>query len=610
MAAAEAEKKCVMARILDEAIRAGGGLFVDENGTLVQAGEAAAAPTTAAKGKGQNSLGGPQAVIARTDVAHCPYERIFCRNFISEARGAEFDDMLWFVAAPAAAADDGIAFIRRRTDPESHPPLNSPRIDWRATLFTNIITQWEYSLTVAVCRSHVRGRKDLVALNWVRRRVYAQPSSVDSLEKDGEFHVTFPNVFFTVDDFAEAFGDMRLEEGQGWCVELVAINGERRIPVFRGAVPFEKMIRRFDSVTKPASFFPSYPKKEAEVIDMKGPGGRGSAQAAVFCHDAGKGAFSLHCCLTHVSATWIDLAYCLENPAAKAWLHIPTEDELEEERRLNDELKAATQRANELSKLAEEDEKPVGTPLALAVKLKSATASASKWFDSLKENLSSKKSEEKALPFQGTRVVAKNLKQDRWKHLNGLEGVVMGHHPSLLNAVVVRFPTINTKASLKVDNIAVCPDQFDAAHSAHPPAETTGQHAAARPVESSVSAVTTATSKKSTPCGSPSFLSSPAAPPAEGTGQVQSFASQSGTDEEEVHLLDSTLRTVGSSSPLVQTDSGVGFAQQANQGPDGDAAVASVEEKRNPFARLTDTSVNPRIFEAEPSTPSFALRSE
>ena len=348
--------------------------------------------------RSRSTLGGPKMLPAGGSL--CDFSALFFEHFVGDSnKKTDLDDMVWFVrergqmdgtattppASPTASEandDNSVIYILRRTAHDDFPPLRCPTVDWRATLYLNIITQWSYELTVGVCRSHVDGRRDLVALSWVTRRVYAQPSSPDPLDKNGRHQYTFPNVFFTVDDFEEAFGGIVLEEGHGWCVQLTANSGGRTIPVFRGAVPHQKMIKMFNATAK--GILPVFKSKD-EIISMKGPGGRGSAKASVSLDDKKEGSGKrMKCALVNVSASWFDIAYALESPISPEWLHLPSDEELKEELRLNAELKIAIKKSQQLNRLAKEDEKGGSALHRASQKAKEARNSASRFFDDVK----------------------------------------------------------------------------------------------------------------------------------------------------------------------------------------------------------------------------------
>eukprot|EP01063_Lacrimia_lanifica_P015967 TRINITY_DN22605_c0_g1_i1.p1 TRINITY_DN22605_c0_g1~~TRINITY_DN22605_c0_g1_i1.p1 ORF type:complete len:425 (+),score=136.27 TRINITY_DN22605_c0_g1_i1:62-1276(+) len=319
-------------RALARVLELGGGLFQDAE--------------REEKEGPRPSLGGPQQLpLSGND--SCDYEAVFKDVVLPMPLDGEADDMVWFVREESegvlnqsmrsdSSEIEDTVFIRRRTDPSSFP--DSALVDWRATVFVNIICQLEFQLTVAACRGRIEGREDNFAMTWVQRRVYASPSSPDIKDKEGLFRCTWPSLFFTVDDFKEAFSDMVVDDGL-WCVELVTFDHERQeIPVFRGALTYEKLMAEYGRKTAQVVPINKFRKKGREVVfNMRGPGGRGAAQAAI--SKVGK---QLHCCLANVSAVWVDVVHCLEKPVMKKWLHIPTDQEKEEEEDFLRTLSAAS----------------------------------------------------------------------------------------------------------------------------------------------------------------------------------------------------------------------------------------------------------------------------
>ena len=445
--------------IFDELLCTDGGIFVDVERTLRDA-EVAGGGTDRKKA----SLGKPIGSVP-DDSGKFNYEEIQRRCFMEVGEmDVELDDMIWFVSSEApvsppqspisvtsSTANVESTFIRRRTNPESFPVPRSIEVDWRATIFLNIITQWEYILTVAVCRSHAEGRKDLIALKWSTRRVYAQPSNNNNFtqkKKKHEFQNTWPQIFFLVDDFQEAFGDIRMGEGYCWCVELVAVSKKNgRIPVFRGVVPYEKMVRGFAATSsankKTASFLSSRKEEKTQIINMRGPEGRGKAKAEVSKVEP-KG--TLRCCLVQVSAFWGDIVYCLEYPVRSNWLTIPTDDELKQELILNEELETARKNAEKLNKIAESDAK------------EEKGFGLMKVFSGIRDSIQKKLDGEIkiSLPAIGATVEVVELKQGDWKSYNGKRGTVKDYHSTINDALIVSVD--GTSVTIKVQNIRVIDD--------------------------------------------------------------------------------------------------------------------------------------------------------
>ena len=161
-----------------------------------------------------------------------------------------------------------------------------PPIAWRETLALNIITQWTYTLTIAVVKlvtakvpapttggggessasspltstaspppqqqqSTMVVNKELVVVRHISKRVYAQPTKAmfHSKEHRGESGDTmdYPNVYFNIDDFEDEslFRDIKLCEGYTFAVLLTAgASRNSNATIFRGALSYEVVMER------------------------------------------------------------------------------------------------------------------------------------------------------------------------------------------------------------------------------------------------------------------------------------------------------------------------------------------------------------------------------
>ncbi len=83
-------------------------------------------------------------------------------------------------------------------------PIGDPDIDWEETLYLNIIMQkFEYSVTCAVCTR--TSPKELQILKKHTQRVFASPSRRSMDCKGDNEQISYPNIFFTVDNYDEVF---------------------------------------------------------------------------------------------------------------------------------------------------------------------------------------------------------------------------------------------------------------------------------------------------------------------------------------------------------------------------------------------------------------------
>lgn len=151
--------------------------------------------------------------------------------------------------------------------------------DWEETVYLNLILhEFEYTLTCAICKQE--GVKNLEILKRHSKRVFASPSKRDLSSKGTEETMTYPNIYFTIDDFDEAFNEMIVKENEMVCVELVANDGRIRKVLFLGSIKYESLKKVYDArasatlkvVQKMTLGFNTFSEKRVEFVKMKGPG--------------------------------------------------------------------------------------------------------------------------------------------------------------------------------------------------------------------------------------------------------------------------------------------------------------------------------------------------
>lgn len=154
------------------------------------------------------------------------------------------DDLLFFVSK-INLEQNKIEVFRR--DSKKLPCLTDFNYDWEETVYLNLILhQFEYTLTCAICTQ--TSDKDLEIIKRHSKRVFASPSKRDLESKGTEESITYPFIYFTVDDFDEAFNDMIVREGQMVCVELVANDTANiRKVLFLGSIRYEALKKVYDA---------------------------------------------------------------------------------------------------------------------------------------------------------------------------------------------------------------------------------------------------------------------------------------------------------------------------------------------------------------------------
>lgn len=189
------------------------------------------------------------------------------------------DDMLFFVSK-ANPEQSKIEVYRR--DSKKLPFLTDFNYDWEETVYLNLILhEFEYTLTCAICTQS--GAKDLEILKRHSKRVFASPSKRDLQSKGTEEEITYPNIYFTIDDFDSAFNEMIVKENEMVCVELIANDGKFRKVLFLGSIKYESLKKVYDARASTSSRMLQkvFSQKRVEFVRMKGPGAKGYAEMAV-----------------------------------------------------------------------------------------------------------------------------------------------------------------------------------------------------------------------------------------------------------------------------------------------------------------------------------------
>ncbi|CAF5025732.1 unnamed protein product, partial [Rotaria sp. Silwood1] len=174
--------------------------------------------------------------------------------------------------------DDLIFYVTRKLVNNSHHSSAAPDYDWEETTNLNLVLhQFEYIVTTAVCIK--TSSRHLQIIKRLSTRVYASPSRRDMENKGTEEKITYPNIYFTVDNFEDTFCEMVVNEGQIVCVELVAKNpvlNELKV-LFLGSIKYEALKKVYDlratTSTRVAQRMSlgMYTKRRMEFVRMRGP---------------------------------------------------------------------------------------------------------------------------------------------------------------------------------------------------------------------------------------------------------------------------------------------------------------------------------------------------
>ena len=260
---------------------------------------------------------------------------------------------------------EGWEVLVRRKTPATLRDLG-PGVDWARSFYLNLVLHAQYQLTVAICRGsdlakHRAGRAGpATPLMKVTRTVYASPSrvSVDPASEgrhpEAEPQPAYPDICFTVHDFAEAFGEVVASRPSDQCLCVLlsctgcsALDGGggrrwKKVCVFSGFVSQEQLCGALEPRQNAGGFFGLFggagrgAPPPRRLVRLQGPNGKGSAEVAVtemrpeegeteaaaegrggfFRHlgradgagGGGGGGGGLQCCIMSVSVPWYHLA--------------------------------------------------------------------------------------------------------------------------------------------------------------------------------------------------------------------------------------------------------------------------------------------------------------
>ncbi|KAK5849469.1 hypothetical protein PBY51_009110 [Eleginops maclovinus] len=201
------------------------------------------------------------------------------------------DDMLFYVRRKLSAdLSDGkkVEVEVYRRDSKKLPGLGDPDIDWEESVYLNLILQkLDYVVTCAVCTRSDAG--DIHIHKKKCQEVFASPSKHAMDSKGEESKMSYPNIFFMIDNFEEVFSDMTVGEGEMVCVELVASDKSNTFQgvIFQGSIRYEALKKVYDNRVSVAAkmaqrmSFGFYKYNNMEFVRMKGPQGKGHAEMAV-----------------------------------------------------------------------------------------------------------------------------------------------------------------------------------------------------------------------------------------------------------------------------------------------------------------------------------------
>ncbi len=269
------------------------------------------------------------------------WQAAFQDSFIS-ANGIGHDDLLFFVRPDESYPTQDQVLLRRKT---GDMPRLDTLVDWKSTFWLNVVVQLPCRLSVSVCERIVgdadaQGKRKTImkAVKRVSRTVYAAPFRSNMQVKEMTHELSFPLVYYSINNFEDADLHLTIGPNEWLCVELAAIfthakdedvwydlpggqpqhlndaiqpfpqpKSAAKTVLFQGAVAYSALREVYDAKKSNqasmqmggrrnviaqtlTSFFratPSPSESRHEFLMMRGPKGRGQCQVRV--EEAGLG---------------------------------------------------------------------------------------------------------------------------------------------------------------------------------------------------------------------------------------------------------------------------------------------------------------------------------
>eukprot|EP00123_Amoebidium_parasiticum_P021689 comp71897_c0_seq1/m.48158 comp71897_c0_seq1/g.48158 ORF comp71897_c0_seq1/g.48158 comp71897_c0_seq1/m.48158 type:complete len:361 (-) comp71897_c0_seq1:81-1163(-) len=194
------------------------------------------------------------------------------------------DDLLFFVYKNRKEHSEPF-FVLRHHSPKVPQP-GDPAIEWEETFYLNLILRsYTYTLTIVVGRKPPQG--PMQVLSKVERKMYPSPSRTRMDTAKGTVtEMTYPHIFFPIDDFNDFFKSVTVNDGEQVCVELVASAGNFRTAMFQGSVSHAALMQAYGNKKSSGSAWEGFAQlmkttRRMEFLKMRGPKGIGQAEMAV-----------------------------------------------------------------------------------------------------------------------------------------------------------------------------------------------------------------------------------------------------------------------------------------------------------------------------------------
>ncbi|KMT19076.1 hypothetical protein BVRB_1g014740 isoform B [Beta vulgaris subsp. vulgaris] len=275
-------------------------------------------------------------VVDEEDASDVELDQAFWHDILNlyfvqgkESKGRQDDDLIFFVRkmnlhgyGTNDELDANAPYFVRRWASKLDKMVGDDliEVDWRRSLYLNLIAHTSFTVTVAICSNqvlqHHRVGQDtpLSPIYKVVKTVYASPSRVNfhlDSRKEAETVPAYPDICFAIDDFDSTIDTVVLSDPDHcYCVVLNAHGGaafpsekpehevieklqktegdsrktnKTKVTIFSGFVSYQMVREAYDAGRFRLGSLLSFSHSSGKVdrIYMKGPGGRGEVEVAV-----------------------------------------------------------------------------------------------------------------------------------------------------------------------------------------------------------------------------------------------------------------------------------------------------------------------------------------
>nr|AAW25254.1 SJCHGC06789 protein [Schistosoma japonicum] len=178
---------------------------------------------------------------------------LFTQAFLSPALESSVDgpgdDLLFYVHHLKQNNEKPELSVFRRNS-SNLPKLTDDYIDWEETVYLNLLMQYfVYVVTIAVCTR--TGPQEWQILKKFSHTVYSSPSHRQMNVKGSYEQIAYPDLYFTIDNYEEAFAECVLRDSECLNIELTAYNrsGQVHGVCFLGTISYSTIKQFYDHLS-------------------------------------------------------------------------------------------------------------------------------------------------------------------------------------------------------------------------------------------------------------------------------------------------------------------------------------------------------------------------